>query len=527
MSFSYNTLDRRRSEVRLVRFTDYDDTATSPIQLEMRHASLDDEIQYTALSYAWGEQNKLTSAPVYIGGKPFVIGHNLHAGLMQLRENRVQSWLWVDAICIAQSDNEEKTWQVALMRDIYSRANLVYLWLGPGSEETDRAMDLLCHFGPQALAECPKEFPMDRDIWNRVKEDVMRIDSLPTSDSSGDGDATTLAKPGLSKLIIDMLTEPSLPGKASTKVGEKSVMDGINDILERDYWHRIWIIQEVTLAKDAVILCGGKSVPIDVFHSVLRVLKLAAVMSQATRGMSPPPQAETQSVEEDNRLGRLSRPGCVVDLVTEVMQPPKWERASEWDLPTSLADPEAHVASILAFANLGPDPTPGEDHVWRTITADCFKHHMDLSEVDISVSEEIASLARMLLRGSPIDAKGLTSEQRDYINKDAERWKIDECNFEQKVKRVTQSFRGKKAHSSSRGRTLFKTLKGMFGLGHVFVRPGDVVTLLWGIDTPIILRPRDEHRGGGFTYVGNAYVDGIMEGEFLETRPAHQTFDIY
>lgn len=70
-------------------------------------------------------------------------------------------------------------------------------------------------------------------------------------------------------------------------------------------------------------------------------------------------------------------------------------------------------------------------------------------------------------------------------------------------------------------------MKGMFGLGHVAVRSGDVVTLLWGFKSPIILRPRDESEGGGYTFVGDAYVDGIMYGEFLETSPAHEDFEIY
>ena len=55
----------------------------------------------------------------------------------------------------------------------------------------------------------------------------------------------------------------------------------------------------------------------------------------------------------------------------------------------------------------------------------------------------------------------------------------------------------------------------------------DIVCLLWGMRSPIILRPRADEAGGGFTFVGDAYVDGIMYGEFLETTPAHVDFKIY
>jgi hypothetical protein len=65
----------------------------------------------------------------------------------------------------------------------------------------------------------------------------------------------------------------------------------------------------------------------------------------------------------------------------------------------------------------------------------------------------------------------------------------------------------------------------MFGLGHQSLKVGDVVTLLQGMRTPIVLRKRDT--GPGFLYTGDAFVDGIMYGEFLATKPALDEFYIY
>lgn len=64
----------------------------------------------------------------------------------------------------------------------------------------------------------------------------------------------------------------------------------------------------------------------------------------------------------------------------------------------------------------------------------------------------------------------------------------------------------------------------MLGLGHKSVQAGDTVTLLLGVHSPIVLRSRCE---GGFTFVGDAYMDGIMQGEFLQTNPVEQEFVIY
>jgi hypothetical protein len=73
--------------------------------------------------------------------------------------------------------------------------------------------------------------------------------------------------------------------------------------------------------------------------------------------------------------------------------------------------------------------------------------------------------------------------------------------------------------NENRHTTLFKTASGFIGAGHESVRPGDLVTILYGEKRPIVLRPRGQSADAGFTLQGHAYVDGIMYGEFLCTPP--------
>ncbi len=99
--FTYNQLKRETSDIRLVRFkqpAQVDLTAAS-IELELRHASFDNDTHYAALSYVWGHPDTRTAAQVRINGCSFTIGSNLHAALTQLCQSDVRSWLWVDSIC--------------------------------------------------------------------------------------------------------------------------------------------------------------------------------------------------------------------------------------------------------------------------------------------------------------------------------------------------------------------------------------------------------------------------------------------
>jgi hypothetical protein len=72
------------------------------------------------------------------------------------------------------------------------------------------------------------------------------------------------------------------------------------------------------------------------------------------------------------------------------------------------------------------------------------------------------------------------------------------------------------------GRLAFSTRRGWLGLGPQHAKAGDEVILLQGMQTPMILRPS---RKGRYTLEGEAYVHGIMDGEFVEReKPLEELF---
>jgi len=136
-----------------------------PLECSVMKVSLDDWKQpYTALSHAWGTENKggeiwiRNSVPFqgprklrlviqhvirYRKQLTFAVRPNLYSALKRLRQPDQDLYLWVDALCIDRDDLLELNMQVQLMANIYQRAEKVHVWLGEGNGNSDAAFDLI------------------------------------------------------------------------------------------------------------------------------------------------------------------------------------------------------------------------------------------------------------------------------------------------------------------------------------------------------------------------------------------------
>ena len=63
------------------------------------------------------------------------------------------------------------------------------------------------------------------------------------------------------------------------------------------------------------------------------------------------------------------------------------------------------------------------------------------------------------------------------------------------------------------GRRAFITSNGHLGIGPAILEEGDLVVIICGMEVPMLLRSCD---GGVYMLIGEAYVDGIMDGEAME-----------
>ncbi|KAH3956880.1 hypothetical protein HBH64_240440 [Parastagonospora nodorum] len=102
----------------------------SPLACNIVDARKNNEPKYEALSYAWGEPTMSHTVRELASQATLHITSNLSQALHAIRYENTPRVIWIDAICINQSDLREKGHQVALMGQIYRDAQRVVVWLG-------------------------------------------------------------------------------------------------------------------------------------------------------------------------------------------------------------------------------------------------------------------------------------------------------------------------------------------------------------------------------------------------------------
>ncbi|KAH7130112.1 heterokaryon incompatibility protein-domain-containing protein [Dendryphion nanum] len=204
----YHTLGHQRS-IRLLRIHPGKDEKRMVVDLD--EFNLDSDVQYTALSYVWG--NSSPPSQITCNGHCAPVTRNLWDVLSCLREKNFGSLLWVDAICINQQDRQEKSTQVSMMRDIYKRAAKVVFWLGRQEQYDKNAVELM-------------------NIFNARHKFLSDVESLRGKS----------------------LNEIGLPLNHHGWIGWAS-------ILSRPWFGRVWIVQEFLNATQSVFMSGALEIP--------------------------------------------------------------------------------------------------------------------------------------------------------------------------------------------------------------------------------------------------------------------------
>jgi hypothetical protein len=123
-AFEHKPLDEAQSSLRLLTLSSELST-DGCIQSYVSHSTLE-RASYVCLSYCWGPPEYVR---IHINGAPFWVRKNLF-DFLDLVRNMPMTFYWIDAICIDMENSIERNHQIKQMGQIYSKAFLVYAWLG-------------------------------------------------------------------------------------------------------------------------------------------------------------------------------------------------------------------------------------------------------------------------------------------------------------------------------------------------------------------------------------------------------------
>lgn len=255
--FKYSPLDSKPRTLRLIKlrplvpslFPLFEET----LHVEVIEGSLDDIGPYDALSYTWGDVGRAPpDRPVIVetptGKRVMKIYRSLEVALLSLAKASDQHRrpLFIDQMCINQEDEDEKAVQVALMGDIYSSCARVVVWLGPGTRRSDE------FFGFTSEISC--EGVLGRVMGPNVGHFPQVFSAVVDPDADvGSSEAVRQDRDDVLRLV--------------RRYGPRYPLHGVADVLERAWFNRLWVIQEVCLPQNAVFVCGSRSLCFDCFRA--------------------------------------------------------------------------------------------------------------------------------------------------------------------------------------------------------------------------------------------------------------------
>ena len=214
--YRYSLLPNAKTYIRLLKLTAEEEELVGSLEA----FPVTEAPPFCALSYAWGTDPPASS--FICDSAPLTVTEHLLSGMKQVRRCNPTPWIWIDAICINQTDNLEKADQLPLMEKIYSLAEQVLVWLGEATEDTEHALGQLEH------------------IRDRIQE------------SKG----------------YTLLGDESSYLKAGLPAAESLFWKTLADFYCRPWFHRLWVVQECVLSKDVRFICGSQILDFELLRSL-------------------------------------------------------------------------------------------------------------------------------------------------------------------------------------------------------------------------------------------------------------------
>ncbi|KAL8905664.1 MAG: hypothetical protein Q9207_002478 [Kuettlingeria erythrocarpa] len=514
--YAYEEVDSRRRQIRLM--TLHSRETSDEIRVTLKNVTLNPKSppSYEALSYAWGsaqdkvpiqirtaegikgtlsesirrlsKRYRLSTHQVDWRYSSLEVTRNLAVALEHLRYDHKPRALWVDAICINQQDLQERSAQVQLMGDIYRSANQTIVWLGPDEDNSSLALEIL------------------DDLGSKIRYDYYTYTYPPVGKSENDD---TLAN-----------NKKHLPW-------DQMEWASIRRLLQRPWFERLWIWQEVMLAHHVVVVCGFNCGPQSLGENPL---------------WRPDYRKDVRAVFQEFVLNaieetQLLKPLLLCDLQKPLPNAPSWVP----NLPDSISD------RVLDFLEAAGDTRARAMYqgngilevsgVLLTSIGDIVHINTPMGGWDNSLYTDLPSELRRLFPlisrnlesdlypggGSLVEAFCRTICCNRFHDDDGMRASYPQRFQESfdEFSRLLKVSEGESTEPNSEiylsnefleSRSLFTTREGYIGLAPLATKSGDHVSVLFGCPAPIVLRPTDD---GSFLVVGQCYIHGFEDGAAL------------
>ncbi|KAI0895030.1 heterokaryon incompatibility protein-domain-containing protein [Annulohypoxylon nitens] len=558
-----NTL--QHDEIRVLQILPGD--VTAPIKCELRVASLSTISEYETVSYVWGDFTDLVD--IELDGRKVGVTKNLHVLLHRLRRKSKIRSVWIDQLCINQKDNEERSIQVRLMRQIYSKCSCGLIWFGElhenvTLEDAKIVVDFFTYIGV----------------------------FLRTGSEEGHPKPIFASSEALSKRFLTALRSISY--------------------YECPWWLRIWTVQEAVLPKQSTIVWGPFEIPWDIFilgartftftafsklkivsnlspeeqwavFNIFRQVKALAnannlkhdpisVMTRWRGRQATDPRDQVYALTGLNDPGLLPNsekcdysiePSEVYEIVTKdlirfygnllpiSMNPrlakthatrgiPGW--ALDLNAPRNFWTPWTIDRNLYANsnANRGMTPSPINLDTKKALgLTGAFVDVVKIADYEEHWIKDTQAITKIIRRWYSLATqngdKHHLARQKDFAllilnnivrGKD---WDFTSPVVQDDIDAVFEYLdTGEPNHTidsimaSTMLQSFFVTETGLMGLGHLETQPGDEIWIFSMGKVPFSLRKREgsQESDGSYEFFGPCYVQGLMQGGFFEDGKA-------
>lgn len=224
--FSYEPLPDAKGYIRLITILDFDENQPIPVHCKLTTWPLSELPKYHAISYVWGDASH--TATILVNGNRMQVTRNCEYTLKQATwygGDYRRRYYWVDAICINQSNNEEKGHQVPLMGQVYKNAERVLACVGRSNAGS-------------------------RYLYRKLRRGFGWLGELSNSNFK---DSNVMIKDRW--------------GLTPRSTWER-LHNEFADFLGRPYFSRVWVFQELCLGRSISVCCGKEHLSIRTLHGL-------------------------------------------------------------------------------------------------------------------------------------------------------------------------------------------------------------------------------------------------------------------